>query len=291
MSVIRDVTLRLKPMIGKFPAMMKAFWYLRYGWKLFKKPVVTPLGFRLIGNTAMEQGTFEPEETRFANTLLQQADVFVNIGANIGYYACLALHCDKPTIAFEPMPLNLQYLYKNITANHWEDRIEVFPVALSNKPGIIHIYGVGTGASLVRGWSKAPDNCFTRVPAMTLDTVLGHRLCGKKILFWVDIEGAEKYLLEGASCMLAMEPKPVWMVEICITEHQPEGVGVNPDLLSTFEIFWDAGYEAWTADRKCRMVTADEIGNISRSGVDSIHMHNFLFIEKGKKVQITGAIR
>jgi FkbM family methyltransferase len=283
MNFIRGLKILIKPLIGKFPVIMKTYWYIRYGWKIFKEPVETPLGFRLIGNTAMELGTYEPEETKFANILLQQVDVFVNIGANIGYYCCIALNSGKYTIAFEPMPLNLQYLYKNIMANHWEDKIEVFPVALSNKPGIIHIYGIGTGASLVKGWSKAPDKCFTRIPATTLDIVLGHRLIGKKVLFWVDIEGAENYLLEGAAGMLAIEPKPIWMVEICITEHQPEGIKINPNLFSTFKIFWDAGFEAWTADKQFRIIARDEIRNIINSGVDSINMHNFLFIEKGKK--------
>jgi FkbM family methyltransferase len=288
MRFIQSLKILIKPLIGKFPAIVKPYWYIRYGWKLLKKPVPTPLGFRLIGNTAMELGKFEPEETRFADILLKHVDVFVNIGANIGYYCCIALNSGKHTIAFEPMPLNLQYLYKNITANHWEDRIEVFPVALSNKPGIINIYGVGTGASLLKGWSHAPDSCFSRVPATMLDTVLGHRLSGKKVLFWVDIEGAEQYLLEGATDMLAIEPKPIWMVEICIKEHQPDGIAINPNLLSTFNIFWDAGYDAWTADKQFRCIARDEIRNIVISGVDSIQMHNFLFIEKGKKSQITG---
>jgi FkbM family methyltransferase len=265
---------------------MKTYWNIRYGWQIYNEPIASPLGFKIIGNAAMENGTFEIEETTVVKELLQHVDVFVNIGANIGYYCCIALSCGKETIAFEPMQLNLQYLYKNIKANQWEDKIELFPVALSNKVGIIDIYGVGTGASLIKGWSQAPENCFTQVSATTLDKVLGSRLVDQRVFILVDIEGAEKYMLEGATCLLGQNPKPIWMIEICIAEHQPKGIKINPNLLSTFKFFWDSGYEAWTADKQFRIVTLEEISNIVNIGVDTINTHNFLFIENGKKAQL-----
>jgi FkbM family methyltransferase len=276
----------IKQIIGKFPRLMKIYWHIRYGRQILDEPIVTPLGFKIIGNTAMEQGTFEPEETEIVIQILQKVDVFVNIGANIGYYCCMALNCGKKTIAFEPMQFNLQYLYKNIKANHWEDKIEVFPVALSNNYGIIDIYGFGTGASLIKGWSQTPEKCLTQVPVTTLDKVLGSRLGDNRVFILADIEGAEKYMLEGAACFLNQEPKPIWMIEICIEEHQPQGTMINPNLLSTFNIFWEAGYEAWTADKQFRIVTCDEISNIVCTGIDTINEHNFLFIEDGKKSQI-----
>lgn len=116
-------------------------------------PKETPMGFKLIGNESMEQGLFEPEETYLICKLLDHVDTFLNVGANIGYYCGHALLKKKPTIAFEPEPQNLKYLLKNIKANNWESMIEIYPVAMSNKVGIVEIYGgstgVSTGASLL----------------------------------------------------------------------------------------------------------------------------------------------
>jgi len=44
------------------------------------------LGFRFSGNLTMANGNFEIDETAIIKSELAVTDVFVNIGANIGYY-------------------------------------------------------------------------------------------------------------------------------------------------------------------------------------------------------------
>lgn len=247
-------------------------------------PKDTMLGFKLIGNGAMESGIFEPEETYIFGGLLNQVDIFVNVGANIGYYCCLALLKHKPTIAFEPEPRNLKYLLKNIKANNWENEIEIYPVAISSKVGIVDIYGgtsgISTGASLLRGWANTPSYLVDIVPATTLDLVLGNRLNGQKVLVLMDIEGAEFFALQGASVLLKQFPKPFWLVEICIRDHQPANVSINPNLLATFSIFWENGYEAFTANRDPRIITKEELMLIANGGENTTQTHNFIFADR-----------
>ena len=69
----------------------------------------------------MQSGQFEVEETRIVHELLGDVDVLINIGANIGYYCCIALERKKRVIAFEPLPRNLEFLMKNVTLNGMED--------------------------------------------------------------------------------------------------------------------------------------------------------------------------
>ncbi len=74
--------------------------------------VETPHGFKLRTGLhpayrLMRTGRFEVEETALVARLLDQVDLFVDIGANIGYYTCLALKKGKPVIAFEPQQQNL----------------------------------------------------------------------------------------------------------------------------------------------------------------------------------------
>ncbi len=273
----------VKFLVERNPQLAMIYGYLKYRWQVFKGPQDTSMGFRMIGNGAMQTGQFEPDETRIVTQILPFVDIVVNVGANIGYYCCIALSQEKRVIAFEPMEFNLRYLFRNIRANGWESQIEIYPMALSNQIGMIKIYGGGPIASLVKGWAGVPERYATYVPTTRLDDVLDLRLQGKKCLFLVDIEGAEHLMLEGAYSITKMKPKPIWMMEVTVSEQQPKGITINPNLSSTFHHFWDNDYEAWTADKQCRIIHPDEIEQIVRSGVDTLHTHNFLFIEKGKK--------
>lgn len=273
----------LKPIVERFPIIARTYRAYRDSLPLKAAPVVTPFGFKFVGNPDMQSGTFEPDETRIVTHLLSKVENVINVGANIGYYCCHALHHKKHVVAFEPMELNLKYLLRNIKANGWDKQVEVFSLALSNHVGIIEIYGGGTGASLLRGWAGAADNHVTLVPCSTLDRVLGNRFQGTQTLIIVDVEGAEQWMLEGAAGYLGASPKPIWLVEISAAEHQPAGVSMNPNLLSTFQLFWDKGYESCTADAQLRPVERAEIEAIVSSGTDTLKTHNFLFYPRGER--------
>lgn len=203
----------------------------------------------------MEDGTFEAQETSLLRSLLQQADVFVDVGANIGYFTCLARHSGKKTIAIEPLAENLNVLYANLMINSWND-VEVLPLGLSDKPGVAPLYGGGTGASLLEGWAGASEVWKRTIALTTLDNVLGTRFPGKKLLVKIDVEGAEYGLLRGALATIGMQPKPTWLIEICLTENQS---GVNPDFRAIFDLFWDNGYEATNPGAPGRIITREEV--------------------------------
>ena len=271
----------IKPLMEKFPILAIAYRQFRDGKDLYRQPRMTSLGFNFNGNEAMEKGEFEPVETKLVKNIFPKVDVVINIGANIGYYVCMALHNGKKTIAFEPMEMNLKYLLRNIKSNNWERRSEVFPIALSNTVGILELYGAGTGASLIKGWAGASEKHSALVPCSTLDKVIGDRLCGERVFVILDVEGAENSTLEGASKLLEMNPKPVWLVEVSIDEHLPNGTKINPNLLSVFDKFWSRGYEVITADSELRKVEKNEILEIVRTQINTLKTHNFVFYEAG----------
>jgi len=103
--------------------------------------IKTPWGFTHAGNPQMAAGTFEPQETLLVRELLREVDIFVNIGANVGYYCCHALSLGKPVIAVEPIVRNLHYLIRNITENGWAGQADIFPVALGEKTDVLRMYG------------------------------------------------------------------------------------------------------------------------------------------------------
>ena len=274
----------LKPLVERFPKLAMAYRLINASWYLTDEPQATPLGFKLIGNRAMQRGEFEVEETAVVRALLPTADVFVNVGANIGYYCCIAASMGKKVVACEPIALNLQYLIKNIEANHWSDRVEIFPLALNDKSGAVRIYGNGTGASLLMGWSGPHEQYPTMVATATMDEVLGSRFPGMRCLILIDIEGSEKAMLDGALAMLNRQPKPIWMVEITSVEHQPKSVVINPHFEATFQMFWDRGYEAWTATRQSRRIFPTDVERIVRREQYALPTHNFLFVEEGQNI-------
>jgi len=265
----------MKPIVERFPKVAKIYRGLRDQIDSMNEPQITPWGFKLAGNDAMAKGCFEPVETEVIRKILENVDVLVNVGANVGYYCCHALSMDKAVIAFEPMERNIRYLCKNIKINGW-DNAEIYPIALSNQIGILEIYGGGTGASLIEGWAGIPETYKTLIPSSTMDNVIGSRLANKKVLVLIDIEGAEQWMLEGASIMLNNSVKPTWMVEIMTKDHQPAGIKINPHLKIIFQIFLEKGYQAFTADKEMRPVSIDEVDDVSK-GNASFGTHNFIF--------------
>lgn len=73
--------------------------------------------------------------------LLREAKVFMDIGANVGYYSLLAAAQNKNVrvIAFEPLPDAITFFKKNIALNGFTN-IEVEPLALADKEGEMNFY-------------------------------------------------------------------------------------------------------------------------------------------------------
>lgn len=265
----------VRPLIECFPRAASLYRGMRDQLDSMEKPQLTPWGFKLAGNPVMTQGTFEPVETELVRKILKEVDMLVNVGANVGYYCCHAMSMGKSVIAFEPIPRNLSCLCKNIKANNWPGA-EIYPIALSNCVGILEIYGGGTGASILKGWAGTSESFVTLVPSSTMDVVLGQRMQGKQILVLIDVEGAEHWMLEGASILLANDPKPIWLVEITTDEHQPEGGKINPNFKSTFQLFFQNGYQAFNVDQDLHTVTMEQI-DLASKGSFKFKSHNFLF--------------
>jgi len=262
-----------------------------WGTKVWKKTteVVTPLGFKLTSGfhpayQLMRDGTFEVEETTLIKNSLEHVDCFVDVGANLGYYTCLALKHGKRTISFEPQPQNLRCLFQNLVANEWQDRAEVYPVALSDKPGLLTLYGAsGPSASLIKDWAGYSSRHRQTVPVSTLDNVIGGRLKGERLFVKIDVEGAEYQVLKGASITLARDPKPIWLLEVCLDEFHP--LGFNPDYEKIFNLFFESGYQAYSVAEQSKPVTRADIDQwVSAKSCDA-GTFNFVFIESGSDLE------
>jgi FkbM family methyltransferase len=238
-------------------------------------PVPTPFGFKLAGNVAMAAGSFETDEIEVFLRHLQKASTCIDVGANIGLYSCLAAAQGKHVVAVEPLSVNLTALYRNLLCNDFLE-VEVFPVGLSGKAGIKRLFGGNTGASFLPGWAGASDKWYEIVPISTLDVIVNTRFNGQSLLIKMDVEGFEYEALKGAEHTLRLQPQPVWLIEICLDEHFPDGL--NDKFAETFEIFWRRGYQARTANREERPINPNDVSRWVKQGHVDFGSHNYLFL-------------
>lgn len=270
----------LRPIVERFPMLASFYRFTRDSKRLGSEVKYRErLGFSFNGSPSMQEGDFEPDETRIFERVIEYCDVFINVGANAGYYVCKALKHNKQTIAFEPNQMNVNVLLRNVEANDFSASFQLFPVALSDQPGILPMYGASTGASLVKGW--AGQLTSTLVPISVFDETVAPLVSGKNCFVLIDIEGAELGCLKGATTLLASKMRNVFLIEISVNEHQPTGTIINPNLVATFELMFSYGFAAYTADSELREIELTEVKKIQASNVDTLGTHNFLFVKTG----------
>lgn len=195
--------------------------------------------FHFIGSYKMLKGRFEVDETNYFRDKIKDFDLFINIGANIGYYVCHAAESNIDTISFEPLSSNLLYLNQNISQFNSSQHL-VYPLALSDKRGLSMIYGKNMMASLISNWNNGKENTF--VSLMHFDDFYKIHYNNLKIFILIDAEGSEYKLLKKSIEFLNNRIKPTWFIEIQNYEHQPNNE-FNKHFNKTFEIFSSAGYK------------------------------------------------
>lgn len=239
----------------------------------------TEYGFTLAGSPIQARADFEPHEVRAFLELLDSHDMVIDIGANVGFYSCLAASRRKKVVSIEPSPRNLKFLYRNL----WENRFlatEVFPLGLAEQPGLKRLYGFGGIASFVPGWAQADKRRFVLVPITSLDTIVTGRLQGCKLLIKIDVEGFELDVLAGGKTTLGLNPKPTWLIEVHLGgEALP--TGSNAQFSAIFELFWAHGYQCKKLNAQREPVSAADVRRWVSNGTVDDGTHDFLFFDSG----------
>lgn len=152
----------------------------------------------------------------FAQRFVRTDDVVWDIGANMGVFSVPAAHRAKTVIAFEPDPFNLELLHRTQSVNRdlsWE----VVPAAMSNVVGTskFAIPERGRAANSLAGVNFGTQTGGVRqeytVITITADWALEHYPAPDFVK--CDAEGAETWILEGATRLLA-EARPAIVIEV-----------------------------------------------------------------------------
>jgi len=165
--------------------------------------------------------THEPLSTKILSKSLKSGMICLDIGSNIGYYACLEsliVGNSGKIIAIEPSPINYKYLQKNASLQKIKN-ISTFNFACGDYDGTIKF-----AISDRSNWSRVisedlldapPDSIITEqeIPLVQVDTFLSEQKVEKIDFLRMDVEGYEYHILKG--CVKTIEKfRPFFHIEV-----------------------------------------------------------------------------
>lgn len=164
---------------------------------------------------------YEPHVRQAIRERVQQGDVVVDVGANVGCIALLAATLVGRrglVVAVEPNSDNTQMLYAGMVLNEVAN-MRVLPYAASDQTGVRSIVG-GSNAHLVQTRRPGPATVYAQTVA--LDEALAW--LPRLDLVKMDVEGYEALALDG--CRKLMERhRPTLVIEFsptCMINHQQQ---------------------------------------------------------------------
>ncbi len=149
------------------------------------------------------------------------SSVFLDIGANTGFYSLLAAVANPKikSYAFEPLPFVIQILKENINLNYKEDQIVIIPKAVSSVSGKAAFYIpkssdglVETSASLSEKFKDSHEEIL-EVEVTSLDDCVATSGFERVDLIKIDVEGLEDQVLQGAMNLI-QKHRPILFYEV-----------------------------------------------------------------------------
>lgn len=161
---------------------------------------------------------FEETELSFLKKYLRKGDTFFDIGANIGLYSLYASEIigeTGVTYAFEPTPTTFIRLVENINLNNYKN-IKAINIGFSNKKMLADFNISNDGYDAWNSFAKLnqlQNSSTIKVNVETLDSFIIEQNISKIDLVKLDVEGWEKFVLEGGSKLLSSKKPPVFLIE------------------------------------------------------------------------------
>ncbi len=179
-------------------------------------------------------GVWEKHISEYLLSHLTRNDVFVDAGANIGYFTLLVAPIVKQVYAFEPMSLNFKYLENNIKSNHLKN-VKIFKIGLwdsmSKKEILVQPEFAATAHIVQEG--ELMDYKKEIIQCVHLDS-----LNLEPTYIKLDIEGAEPWALRGMQETL-IRCKPTIIIEVnrhCLKNY------FNVDSYAIWDLLTALGY-------------------------------------------------
>src|SRR6185437_5163547 len=131
-------------------------------------------------------------------------------GANVGYFTLLASSLNARVVAYEPTPSVFARLRENVNLNGYD--AQLVNAAVMDKPGTLSLHLSGEDPEANSLFGDDPD--CVRVPAVSLDEDLAASRIEHVDLLKIDAEGAEPFVLDGATKLLTSSKPPAIIMEV-----------------------------------------------------------------------------
>lgn len=173
-------------------------------------PSILRIGASIYRNDGWERPAFRAlVEALRARDHVFRGRTFVDVGANIGTQTLYAFKDGAfgAAIAVEPVPRNLVCLRANIAMNGFGDRVQIFAGAAGAAAGAVEL---GLSRTNAGAHSILAVEAETKIAA-SVDTVDAYLArsgvpADEVGMVWIDVEGFEPRVVEGASGVLAAGP-------------------------------------------------------------------------------------
>ncbi len=217
---------------------------------------------------------YEKTDSAMIERLINDGDVFFDIGANIGWYSInLALsHRTAQIHSFEPIPRTYSYLQSNLKLNHLAN-VTAYNFGFSNGTGEFdfYYYEEGSGNASSANVSDREDVQVCQCKLQTLDDFAAETQT-KVDFIKCDVEGAELLVYLGGLQTIKRD-KPIVFSEIL--RKWSAKFDYHPNEI--FKLFSDEGYQAFTV----KDGSLKEFFQMNELTVET----NFFFLHKQKHCQ------
>lgn len=174
-------------------------------------------------------GDYEKGTDAFFLSQKKEPGIFLDIGANVGFYSLLHASQNKVDAiwSFEPNPKPRECLEKSIKVNNYTDQITVFPCALSNEDGKA-FFDFEEGLS---GSGHLSESGETEVQIRSFSKLWKEQGSPVITTIKMDVEGHEWQVLQAMEAMLIRD-KPRIVIEL--VDEQLQRYGASSEIIVNF---------------------------------------------------------
>lgn len=175
----------------------------------------------MVAPSIMAAKSYETHVTAVLERELNPDSVFVDIGANMGWFTLLAASLARQVIAIEPNPNNVQLIYRSLMANGF-DHVRVLEYAATDRPSLLRLNFLRSNGSVSA--VESTGGTSTIVQGRPLDDLL--KDVARVDVVKMDIEGHEPVALRGMIDTLTRH-RPVLVFEFHPTAIR-DNTGTEP---------------------------------------------------------------
>jgi len=202
---------------------------------------------------------YEPHVSKHVAEAVKPGMIFVDIGANIGFYSMLAGSLGAKVEAFEPHSRNVWLLENNVRLNGFE--VAIHAVALADANRLFLYSPIGGNGQISELMDTLPDEEQQLIRASTLDEELEGKAPS---VIKIDVEGAEGLVMRGGKRSLDARP-------IVFSEFNASSLNLGPVSASEYlGEFSSRGYK-FSLCRKDGVLEPVSRADLERMALESPH--------------------